>query len=358
MQKHSERNTGRPALHFMKGALERMKHIKKQTLKLFDLVCASTHSVWSRYKLVVIFFVCGAVIVTFFYVCLPFREIMLEIQPGDTPIKIAAILKNEKIISSKNLFVILTKFTGTEKKFKTGLYKLNNRMPEIKIIFDIVRGRSHKFKITFPEGFTSYEMAELLDKNGICKAENFLNSVHSAGLEGYLFPNTYFFEVNTPAETVIKSLTAEFEKIFTKNMLARADELKMSKKDIVILASIIEREAKNPQERPIISSVFHNRLRRRWKLASCATVIYVLNRRGIYRKKLFYKDTEIDSPYNTYIHSGLPPGPICNPGLASIKAALYPAETDLLFFIADGNGSHRFSSDYREHNLKKRQRSQ
>jgi len=149
------------------------------------------------------------------------------------------------------------------------------------------------------------------------------------------------------------SVEINIRKIFTDDFLKRAVALKMSKEKIVILASIIEKEAKKDDERPLVSAVFHNRLKKGWNLESCATVLYAL---GKHKDFLTYKDIKVNSPFNTYIHPGLPPAPISNPGVASIKAALYPSETSDMFFVADGSGTHKFSKYGAEHIKNKKSR--
>lgn len=185
-----------------------------------------------------------------------------------------------------------------------------------------------------------------MEKKGVCSGEKFLKIVKNKKLEGYLFPETYFFEPDSTEEKVIQTLTNQFEKKFSDDFIKKAKELKMSKEKIIILASIIEKEAKKDEERPLISSVFHNRIKKGWNLESCATVLYSLGR---HKDFLTYKDTKVNSPFNTYIHHGLPPAPISNPGIASITAALYPAVSDDMFFVADGSGTHRFSKYVEEH---------
>jgi len=219
-------------------------------------------------------------------------------------------------------------------------------MTSFAVLRDIINGNTYRIKVTVPEGFTAVEIAELLGKKGVCNGKKFLGIVKNKKLEGYLFPETYFFEPDSLEDKVIQILKNQFEKIFTDDFIKRAVDLKMSKEKIIILASIIEKEAKKDEERPRISAVFYNRLKKGWNLESCATVLYAL---GKHKDFLTYKDTKVDSTFNTYIHPGLPPAPICNPGLASIKAALYPAETSDMFFVADGSGTHKFSKYAEEH---------
>ncbi|MBI5574385.1 MAG: endolytic transglycosylase MltG [Elusimicrobia bacterium] len=286
------------------------------------------------------------ILIAIAYFCIPYREAFIKIPDGSTPKQVAKILKNENIIKSENVFLTIVWLAKVEKKFKPGIYEFNTKMTSFAILRDIINGNTYRIKVTIPEGFTAEEIAQLLEKKGICNGKKFLEIVKNKKLEGYLFPETYFFEPNSSEEKVIQMLYNQFEKIFIDDFVKKANELKVSKEKIIILASIIEKEAKKAEERPLISAVFHNRLKKGWNLESCATVLYAL---GKHKDFLTYKDTKVDSTFNTYIHPGLPPSPISNPGLASIKAALYPAETVDMFFVADGSGTHKFSKYADEH---------
>lgn len=287
------------------------------------------------------------------YFIIPSKKIFIKIPAGSTPKQVAKILKNENIIKSESIFLTLVWLSRTEKKFKSGTYKFNTKMTSFAVLRDIINENTYRIKVTIPEGFTVVEIAELLEKKGVCNGKKFLEIVKNKKLDGYLFPETYFFEPDSLEDKVVQMLNGQFEKIFSDDFVKRTLALKMSKEKIIILASIIEREAKKDEERPLISAVFHNRLKKGWNLESCATVLYAL---GKHRDFLTYKDTKIDSPFNTYIHPGLPPAPICNPGVASIKAALYPAETVDMFFVADGSGTHKFSKYVQEHIKNKKSR--
>ncbi|MFH0948338.1 MAG: endolytic transglycosylase MltG [Elusimicrobiota bacterium] len=302
-------------------------------------------------KIIIIITVIAVVLLSFFISGK--RDVFIKITDGSTPKQVAKILKNEKIIKSENIFLTLVWLTKTEKKFKPGTYKFSIKTASPVILYDMVKGNTHKVKVTIPEGWTAIEIAEFLEKKDVCKSEKFLGIVKNKKLDGYLFPETYFLEPNSSEEQVIQMLKNQFAKIFSDDFVKRAEELGMSKGKIVILASIIEKEAKKDEERPLISAVFHNRLKKGWNLESCATVLYAL---GKHKDLITYKDLKIVSPFNTYIHSGFPPAPICNPGVASIKAALYPAETFDMFFVADGSGTHKFSKYVEEHNSKKKLR--
>ncbi|OGS32557.1 MAG: hypothetical protein A2474_00055 [Elusimicrobia bacterium RIFOXYC2_FULL_34_12] len=307
----------------------------------------------NKLKNILIILIGIVIVCVFIFFIIPTRETFVNIPVGSNPKQVAKMLKSEKLILNEDIFLTLVWLTKTEKKFKPGMYKLDNRMFDAGILSNIVKGNTYKIKVTIPEGFNSAEIAQLLEKKGICNGEKFLEITRKEKMEGYLFPETYYLNPNSSAEEVARILNNQYKKIFDADFLKRVKELKMSEEKIIILASIIEKEAKKNKERPLISSVFHNRIKKGWNLESCATVIYAL---GKHKDFLTYKDIKIKSPYNTYIHSGFPPGPICNPGLASIKAALYPAVTKDMFFVADGSGTHKFSKYVEEHNKKKKEK--
>ncbi|MCJ7579464.1 MAG: endolytic transglycosylase MltG, partial [Candidatus Aminicenantes bacterium] len=168
-------------------------------------------------------------------------------------------------------------------------------------------------------------------------------------LEGYLFPETYFFPKGVTSERIVSSMTDQFKDTFTEEWRRKAEELGFTIREIIILASLIEKETSLPEERPIISAVFHNRLKKQMKLDCDPTIIYALKLDGLFKDRLRTKDMKLDSPYNTYLYGGLPPGPIANPGKESIEAALYPSTNDYLFFVAKNDGSHFFSRSFLEH---------
>jgi len=302
-------------------------------------------------KIIIIVAIIAAVLLPFFISAN--KKVFIKIPAGSTSKQVAKILKSEKVIKSENIFLMFVRLSRTEKKFKPGIYEFNAKMTSFAVLRDIINGNTYRIKVTIPEGFTAVEISELLERKGVCAGKKFLGIVKNKKLEGYLFPETYFFEPDYPEEKVAQMLNSQFEKIFTDDFLKRAVALKMSKEKIVILASIIEKEAKKDDERPLVSAVFHNRLKKGWNLESCATVLYAL---GKHKDFLTYKDIKVNSPFNTYIHPGLPPAPISNPGVASIKAALYPSETSDMFFVADGSGTHKFSKYGAEHIKNKKSR--
>ncbi|NPV42475.1 MAG: endolytic transglycosylase MltG [Firmicutes bacterium] len=290
------------------------------------------------------------------------KEKIIEILPGKNTSQIARLLKHEKLIKNEKVLIIYAKIKGLDSKLKAGKYILHPAMSIPEIVKDLSEGNvlNESIRFTIPEGLELKEIAQLLEKKGlvdskyfieIAKVENFpfdfLKGLPGdTTLEGYLFPDTYEVNKDIGEKGIIKIMLKRFENIFNADFVSRARELRLSVHEVITLASIIEREAKVDDERPLISSVFHNRLKIGKLLQSCATVQYALGER---KETLLFKDLEIDSPYNTYKVPGLPPGPISNPGKASIKAALFPAETDYLYFVSNGDGTHTFSRTYGEH---------
>ena len=217
-------------------------------------------------------------------------------------------------------------------------------------------------KVTVHEGLTAREISDLFLKRGVISSDKeFLKLVSngkrflrfkyapyipSSSLEGYLFPETYYFPKGSSPKMVISTMLRAFERAITSGMLRQLPKLGLKFHQVITLASIVEKEAMKPEEYPLISAVFYNRLKRGMKLQSCATVEYLLPER---KERLTLEDLKIDSPYNTYIHKGLPPGPICNPGERAIRAAFFPAKVNYLYFVSKGNGEHHFSRTYREH---------
>lgn len=293
------------------------------------------------------------------------ENIVINIPKGSSSSKIASILKENNVIRNELYFRFISKQRKIGGKYQAGEYKLNKAMDIDEIIDKLINGDIYveTVKFTIPEGF---ELRQIVDRLASINELNinreklmdvienedfefdFLKEIPKGKnrLEGFLFPDTYEVKNDITEKELVSKMLNRFDKIFEKEYYTKAKELNMSINDVIALASIIEREARVDSERPIISSVFHNRLKKDMLLQSCATVQYVLGER---KEKLTYKDLEIDSPYNTYKHVGLPPMPIASPGKASIQAALYPDDSKYLYFVAKGDGSHVFSKTYQEH---------
>ena len=269
-----------------------------------------------------------------------------------------------KVIDNPMKFVLLTKLLNYERKLKQGRYNLLQGIDELSALKILIKGEQKNTMVTVPEGKTLIQTAEILENYSICSKKEFIEKAHSLDFlksigikansaEGFLFPDSYEFEIFSDAKIVLSKMIKQFFSVYNSLLLGDSTSYSdnrtknfLNLHEIVILAAIVEAEAKLDAERPIIASVFINRLKRRLPLQSCATIEYILKER---KPKLSIQDLNINSPYNTYLHLGLPPGPICNPGRNSLKAVLFPAKTDYLFFVSRGDGSHHFSKTNREH---------
>lgn len=290
---------------------------------------------------------------------------MFSVAAGSGLAKVAASLQEQGFIRSAMAFRVLAKLTGSEAQIKAGLYALTPAMSPREILRWMVQGKAEQKRLTFPEGYSIRQMAKVLEDNGIGSAERFIalateperfadrfawlrDLPEGASLEGFLFPDTYEYGgTQIPEEALIALMLSRFEKVGLPVWQAEASP-RLNLFKTVTLASIVELEAQSPPERPLIAGVFYNRLRLRMPLGSDPTVEYALGwKQG--SKGLTFKDVKVDSPYNTYRNAGLPPGPIANPGLASLKATLKPQETPLLYFVARGDGTHQFTRTYEEH---------
>jgi UPF0755 protein len=283
---------------------------------------------------------------------------VINIPEGASFRQVATLLEKEQIIASRWGFLFLGKLTSADRRILPGEYALHAGMRPPDILARIQNGQVMLHPVTIPEGFTVAEIAELLDGRGFIDAKEFLALAHDRdfilsalqldlpSLEGYLYPNTYYISRRVKAKDFLTMLVDSFWKVFTPEMRARAAEINLTVHQVLTLASVIEKETGTQEERELISSVFHNRLRRRIPLQSDPTVIYgLLTFDGNLKKR----DLDKVTPYNTYRVTGLPPGPIANPGLQSIRAALYPAPSTYLYFVSKNNGTHQFSSTLAEH---------
>jgi UPF0755 protein len=272
--------------------------------------------------------------------------------------EIASFLAEQNVVRNVEEFLLWLKLLGQEKQLKAGKYELPLYKNPIYVINRLARGGRSEIVVTIPEGLTVHETAQILADHGLidherftglCYDRNFIVALglNTASLEGYFFPDTYSFSSLQNEEAIIKTMFSNFNGHVAKFGLQDADSLHK----VIILASIVEKEAKYQDERPIIARVFINRLESARPLESCATVFYLLkaNQPAVRKQKLTDADLKTDSPYNTYLHIGLPPGPICSPGEGSIEAVVVPADGDYLYFVAKGDGRHHFSKTYQEH---------
>jgi UPF0755 protein len=269
---------------------------------------------------------------------------------------VAAQLEERGLIKGKYLFMLWAYLRGGARDIKAGEYSFNRSMAPVKIFQMLTSGSVKTYSFTIPEGLTAEQIAVLLEKRNFLNKMDFISlvydkglvssyQVYGASLEGYLFPDTYVITRDMGPRDVIDLMVNRFWEIF--NPLVRGRKLTMPVKDIVTLASIVEKETGLAEERPVIASVFLNRLRLKMRLESDPTVIYGIEDFG---GNLTRKDLRSPNPYNTYMNRGLPPGPIANPGREALEAVIDPAETNYLYFVSKNDGSHHFSSTLKEHN--------
>jgi UPF0755 protein len=288
------------------------------------------------------------------------EEIFFTVDRGATGTRIGRALAAEGIIEEERLFVAALRLRGETGSLQAGEYRFAEPLSTLDVVERLVRGDIYTFAVTVPEGLTVSETAEHLAAKGISEAaaleEVFQDASLVAGidsdatdLEGYLFPTTYQFTRNPQPREVARMMVAQFEEIFDDEKRARSKELGLTPRAVITLASVIEKETGNAEERPLIGSVVWNRLERGMPLAMDSTIIFALKRDGRYDGNLRRVDLEMDDPYNTYRVAGPPPGPIASPGEASIDAVLEPATTRYLYFVSKNDGSHHFSTSYREH---------
>ena len=283
------------------------------------------------------------------------RAVVIKPQTG--AFDIAKTLKEAHVIRSRFAFLVVAVARGTQRHLLAGEYEFAPGLSLLEVVRRIEQGKGLVNQVTIPEGFSARQIAELLHEKGLIDQNRFMTllqdrqllaqyGVDGQSLEGYLFPDTYRLVRGLREEAIIGLMAQRFAEVFGPAERARAKELKMSLTNVVTLASLIEREAKADEERPLISAVFHNRLRLGMPLQSDPTVLYGLSR---FSGKLTKANLQAPSPYNTYLHPGLPPGPIASPGRASVMAALYPASSRYLYFVSRNDGTHAFSTTLREH---------
>lgn len=282
----------------------------------------------------------------------PGDPVKVSIPEGAGAGKVAAELHQRGVIISPLWFKALVKLTGTGKRLMPGEYTLRSGMSAEEALWKLTNSTYvSSIRVVIPEGWRMEQIAERLGANGITSPEKFLELAREQKLEGYLFPSTYYLKKNMPPQEVINLLKSEFDRqilpLFSKGFPEKLDARK-----VVIIASIVEREAMDDSERPLIAAVYINRYRIRMPLEADPTTQYALGygqSYGWWKKALTYKDLKFKSPYNTYAVGGLPPGPICNPGLSSIAGTMAPANLDALYFVSDRKGKHIFNSSFKEH---------
>ncbi|GAA0861207.1 endolytic transglycosylase MltG [Paraclostridium tenue] len=292
------------------------------------------------------------------------KEIIVKIPNGSTLTDVSNILKENKVIKNKVLFKAVSKFKPNEHGVKAGKYLLRQSYSNSKVLDILFSGKTYNdgIKVTIPEGSTYKEVIKYLTSKGIGNKEvyeklinnpkefysefKFLDEKDIISLEGFLYPDTYHFDKNVTEKEVLSTMLKRFEKMYTDKFKREQKERGLTLQQVVNLASIIEKEAVLDEDRPMIASVFYNRLDVDMPLQSDATIQYIFDER---KDRVMYKDLKIKSPYNSYINKGLPPTPISNPGVKSIQAVLNPANSDYLYFVATIDGKNNYSKTYEEH---------
>jgi UPF0755 protein len=286
------------------------------------------------------------------------EKIHIVVEPGYSFVKIAKLLEDKGLVVVPIKFRLIARIYRLDKRIKAGEYLLSPDMTPIQIIDIITKGRVYLHRIVIPEGFNLKQIAVAVEQAEFADADSFLKvtgdpdlparlNISSDSLEGYLFPDTYLFAKGTTIIKIIETMVSHFNSQFKPEWKKQARKLGFSVHEIVTLASIIEKETGNPSERKTISSVFHNRLKKKMRLETDPTVIYGIKD---YNGNITRLHLKTWTPYNTYMIKGLPPGPIASPGAASLEAALYPDKTDYLFFVSKKDTTHHFSRTIREHN--------
>ena len=296
----------------------------------------------------------------------PFRgysgpDQLVDVPPGEGTRAIGERLTAAGVVRDALTFRAALKMSGNARRLKAGEYRFDRPMSMLEVIDKIARGDVDLLSVTFPEGLTVAEMAAIFEARGFGPASTFISAAKDASaiqaldpsardLEGYLFPDTYALPRQAPASRAVRAMIERFQQVLTPQVRAAAEARGLTVRQLVTLASIVEKETARGDERPLVAAVYSNRLKVGMGLQSDPTVIYALQLAGKYTGNLRRDDLHVDSPYNTYRYPGLPPGPIAAPGKAALEAAANPAEVDYLYFVSRNDGSHEFARTLDEHN--------
>ena len=288
-------------------------------------------------------------------------EVFIDVPQGAGPSAIGERLVAAGVVRDAMTFRGALWLSGRARELKAGEYRFDQPMTALEVIDKIARGDVYRRLITFREGLTIVEMAQVFDESGFGKAADFVKAAsdptpirhldpNAPDLEGYLFPETYTLPRDTPASALVAQMVALFEKSFTPEMRAAVQARGLTVREAVTVASLVEKETAVAGERPVVAAVYLNRKRIGMPMQADPTVIYALQRAGRYDGNIRRDDLQFDSPYNTYRYPGLPPGPIAAPGRAAIAAVANPADADYLYFVSKNDGSHVFARTLDEHN--------
>jgi UPF0755 protein len=289
------------------------------------------------------------------------QEQFVDIPSGSGTATMARRLADAGVVRSAQVFRVAVWLRGSSRRLQAGEYRFDQPMTAADVVDKISRGDVYVRAVTFREGLTVREMASVFESAGFGRASEFIEAARKAevvremdpeakDLEGYLFPDTYTLPRRTTAEQLVERMVARFEKVMTPELRNKAVERGFTVRQVVTLASLVEKETAKPEERPVVAGVYTNRMRIGMGLQCDPTVIYALMLAGRYDGNIRKGDLQIDSPYNTYRYAGLPPGPIAAPGEASLRAAVEPADVPYLYFVSRNDGSHVFSTTLDEHN--------
>lgn len=288
------------------------------------------------------------------------KKIHIKVTAGMTTAEIAEQLASKGVISSSLKFRFISRVRGYDNQMKPGTYVFKFGMSDEEVFEEILNGSKYLVKFTIPEGFTIKDIAERLYNLDLTDKEDFLTAAENFqpydymkrpenvlyAAEGFLFPETYSIESDYSIDEILEMMASEFNKRLTDEMRGKAKEMNLSIHDLITLASLVEKEVRYAEDRPIVAQIFLKRLELNMPLQSDATLQYLMDAP---KEDVTISDTKIESPYNTYQNAGLPPGPVANPGIAAIEAVLNPADTDYLYFVADREGHNHYSNTYDEH---------
>jgi len=288
-------------------------------------------------------------------------ERFVEIPSGTGAVEIRRRLVEAGVVSDELSFRAALMWTGQSRALKAGEYRFDRPMSVVDVVEKLARGDVYGHPITFPEGLTIREMAEIVEARGFGKADEFIKAAHDGSLvndldpaakdlEGYLFPETYTLPRGTPVATLVSLMVQRFRDTYTALEAKRSGKVDLSTRQIVTLASLVEKETGKAEERPLVAAVYRNRLDKNMAMQADPTVVYALVKAGTYDGNIRKRDLSFDSPYNTYKYAGLPPGPIASPGRAALEAALAPADVEYLYFVSRNDGSHAFAETLAKHN--------
>lgn len=324
--------------------------IRRLVLLLFVLLVAAGAGAWWMYHRLVT----------------PFQgyagdEVFVEFPAGTSVSAMAEALAEAGVVRDALTFRVAARMSGQERRLQAGEYRFAGPVSSFEVVDKLARGEVYLRPITFREGLTIREMAAHFETMGFGTADAFLEAASrgalvqdldpdAGNLEGYLFPSTYTLSRSTTAEQLVETMVSTFRAAFTPALRAEAEAAGLSVREVVTLASVVERETGHPEERPMVAAVFLNRLRIGMPLQTDPTVIYAMMLTGRWDGNIRRSDLQMDHPYNTYRNPGLPPGPIAAPGLASIEAVLRPADVPYLYFVSRNDGTHVFAQTLAEHN--------